>query len=355
MFRTYTDLYEKLFARVPITTVTEAIDLPPEAMGLTPEAMDLTPYYTGTHVSGHTLRNRDMLEVKQEAFIKKSDYLYSDAAILQNVTPRSKENLEEMFAKDDEDTIKLYADFVREAENEYDPDYKPPPLESEIGVFLELYLCSMVKCPICDKKLYKYALPYQPVVDLYCNSKHDINLFQVKSRNVASQSKYFDISNRKIQVGSYKYGEMVHRIKPSDILQNTDEYIRKSLIGYICIEYELDLGNYRIKVSKDTSYIIIPRLDGVLDTINDYYYDYIHIKPPSSHNIIIFNPNNMYIGNFNQIYTNYFNDTIYLGQQYDLGKATTPFILSSNIVARLFHNKYMKYKNKYLELRSNPR
>ena len=336
MYSTYAELYEKLFARVPVSLVKIAPIATPEYT------------YIGTNISGYTLRNREMLKQKRDSFEKKDVYYYSDEAILQNVTPRSRENLVDMFAEDDE-TRALFEDFAREAQD--DVEFKPA-LESQIGVFLELYLCSFVNCPICGSQLYKYALPFQPVVDLYCNSKtHPINLFQVKSRNIASKSKYFDIPKRTIHVGSYRYGEMVHRIKPSDIIPNTDEYILKSLIGYICIEYELDYDNYRIKVSKDTSYIIIPRVDGLLDTINDFYYYYKNIKPPSSHNIIMFNPNNMHIQNFNQIYEDYFNDTIYLGQQYDLDKATTPFRLNSDLPRRLFHNKYMKYKNKYITLR----
>jgi len=334
MYSTYSELYEKLFARVPISLVRLETIATPEYT------------YTGAHVNGYTLRNREMLKQKRDLFEARSGYLYSDEAILQNVTPRSRENLVTMFAKDDE-TRALFEDFAREAQ--YDVEYKPA-LESQIGVFLELYLCSFAKCPICGSQLYKYALPFQPVVDLYCNGNHPIHLFQVKSRNMASQSKYFDIPRGTIHVGSYRYGEMAHRIKPSDINSDPSNTILKSLIGYICIQYELDFDNYKIKVSKDTSYIIIPKVDIVVDSHNDYYYYYISVSP--SRNIISFNPNNMNIQNFNQTYKDNFNETIYLGLQFDLYDSTSPFRLMDRPVIPNFLNKYMKYKNKYLELRN---
>ena len=298
-----------------------------------------------------------------------------DAADMENMKANLKAELEQR--KQAEHPTKK-AKAKAKTETETDPDYRLPPLDREIGIFLEFYLCINLPCPICGGELWKYSNPSQPVIDLYCSNEekpHAVKFFQVKARNKDSTYKYFDIPNNYISVGSYRFGVLVHSIKPSDLIDNekTDSALYRSkdaLIGYICIEFTFNEEKYNITIDRNKSYIIIPNTLLVIspDTLpaDDWYYKYdIDTKtelPNFKNPVIVFNPNTTQYATFNSHYRNFkskpnLGNPIFLGIQFDetiqevkiYSYPPVPFpgLDTSS------KNKYLKYKNKYIKLRDS--
>lgn len=243
--------------------------------------------------------------------------------------------------------------------NQVDDEYIPDP-EKELGVYMENYICSTLYCPICKAKLYKYTLSNQPVVDLYCAGNHLIKFFQVKTKRYGSRipnepiySKYFhiDLINKTnyIHTGSFRYGRYTHSIT----LLDTNLY--HALIGYILIEYNYDdLKPREITILPNKSYVIIPNIVKKNFNVNEFY-SYIAVKElGNTSTIITFNQDNMECNTFSTIYPNLGNK-IDITCQFDLEDIATPIeIYNRSLVAtQLFRNKYLKYKNKYLNLQSN--
>ena len=267
--------------------------------------------------------------------------------------------------------IYLKSDKGMKMELEYNDDDKDyiPPVEKDAGVFMENYICSELECPLCPRKLYKYVLSNQPVVDLYCMGNHPIKYFQVKTTKSGSigpdpdYKDYFhiDLSRRTknyIHTGSYRYGKLSHNIKPSD------KNLWDGLIGYILIEYDYTdtrPNEYILKSNK--SYVIIPNLNKSRYGI-DMFYDYLSIqgtvnpntKKNSESTVITFNQDNMECMTFENLYHMRKSYTINRVCQFDIDSTiSTPDKIheSTRFATRLFRDKYLKYKNKYLELRSN--
>ena len=206
--------------------------------------------------------------------------------ILESLTPTSSYYMKKTLREDD-----IQHDIEIGKNEEDDPLFEYYE-NTEIGVFLEYWLCYNIRCPVCGGELGKFTSPNQAVIDLKCmNSSHDVKYFQVKSTESGKTyigKKYFNLdksnqNNSYIRVGSTKYGYAAHIIKPSDIDKGT-------LIGYICIEYSLGHDRH-IKINKDKSFFVIPNVSSKID---EHYYDYINLMPP----IVKFNLKNNIIKTF---------------------------------------------------------
>ena len=176
-----------------------------------------------------------------------------------------------------------------------DPDYINFDPKS-VGIYLEFWVCVNIPCPGCKHKLYKYANPNMPVVDVRCINPHHNNTmgpiyYQIKATNKGTtylDYKYFSYDKNYISVGSVDYGKICHEITADNI-----DY-RDILIGYICIEYNYtdDILN-TINIDMDKSFILIPNLQFKPTILQKdlTYYRYIRTVPSP---IITFN-NNMVI------------------------------------------------------------
>ena len=171
------------------------------------------------------------------------------------------------------------------------------------GKLIECWIADNMKCPCCEQySLRRYASDIMPVIDLVCinpehNFSHGVKFYQVKASNGAPfmGSKYFDKNTQTIHVGSIRQGHLVHSIKMTD-----DDFNKKILIGYICIEFAEKENTLQINLKK--SFIVCPKYDKTIKQLflsdidnssenetTDYefgelYYKYIN----STHPIIKF-------------------------------------------------------------------
>jgi hypothetical protein len=159
------------------------------------------------------------------------------------------------------------------------------------GKLVECWIADNLPCPCCNQlSLRRYKHDNFPAIDVVCiNEAHDtrtgVLFFQIKASSGAlfMGNSYFDFNENscQISVGSRKYGECIHSIKYSD-----NDYKKKILIGYICIEFTEKDDNLKINIKK--SFFVLPllldsrRLDfaggsGVVGPIsdNDFYYRYL--------------------------------------------------------------------------------
>jgi hypothetical protein len=226
---------------------------------------------------------------------------------IESVSPYTR-NIISLLSK--EDAVKYVADYLKENKTakriQDDIDSNDPEftytLASEVGIFLEYWVCVNIKCPICMGELHKYILTNMPVIDVKCsNEKHTFNMgpkyFQIKASDEDSAllyftlNSFFDQEHGFITVGSRNPGNFSHRVKPSEAIQIRHEDDKKLLIGYICIEYKYYSANKRyIKLNLHKSFILLPKLKIASKILinNDYYYKYIQTitgKPT-----IIYNP-----------------------------------------------------------------
>ncbi len=132
---------------------------------------------------------------------------------------------------------------------------------SGVGSYLELWVCVNIICPGCGHKLYKYANPNMPVVDVRCiNPSHKYGpiYYQIKATQkgvVHAGYKYFSYDDNYVSAGSIKYGYNSHVIKADDYES------RDLLVGYICIEYiYTDPTFNKIIIDMNKSFILIPDL-----------------------------------------------------------------------------------------------
>jgi hypothetical protein len=247
--------------------------------------------------------------------------------------------------------------------------------KSEMGVYLEEWICSNLLCPGCNEgQLYKYVHPNMPVIDVACINplhvlSHGPRYYQIKaSQQSGVGMKYFSripISYSEtgyIKVGSKKYGKFSHEVLV------TEQDDKDLVIGYICISY-IDNKNMTININPNDSFILIPNL--LHNTINTNathhsYYKYLYTNNSTlvsynSHYVMAFSLNEYFdltnssikLKNININYRfDYSNNTITIDQI--LNTQTTPPIPQTPLGAarRSSFEKYMIYKMKYLRLKS---
>ena len=217
-----------------------------------------------------------------------------------------------------------------------------------VGLYLELWVCVNIPCPGCGDKLYKYANPNMPVVDVKCiNPSHDNHMgpiyYQIKATEQGTEYagfKYFSYDEEYICVGSINYGYNCHVIKATNLED------RDLLVGYICIEYKYhDFNSIIIDMNK--SFVLIPNLDfNPHPSQMDWnYYDYILTRPIS---VIKFNNNMIKKFRFSDLYKPL--SIIKLNHYYDVVKVYNeqPPPLDLNMDVQL---KYLIMKTKYLNLK----
>ncbi len=165
---------------------------------------------------------------------------------------------------------------------------------SEMGVYIESWLCANLFCPGCgDKTLYKYSHPNMPVIDVACVNKahvleHGPRYYQIKATQNIGDYKYFTRQpiplspTGYIKVGSKRYGKFSHQA----LVTNDDD--KDLVIGYICIIFKQE-GNMKITINPDESFILIPDL--TLSTKVDEsgaYYKYLYTNKSV---VVCYNPN----------------------------------------------------------------
>ncbi len=269
------------------------------------------------------------------------------------------------------DNIKI--DSIIKKLDSMDDDYSYT-LASEVGNFMELWICANMKCPGCKKgKLFKYISSNMPVIDIRCdNPEHNLLhhgplFYQVKATEKNTNflgTKYFtrqpikDYPSGYIKVGSKKLGQFSHSVSTVESIEN--KYI---VIGYICITYTYSTNRRLINIDLNDSFVVIPNLAFQARTrTNDYYYKYI----PNSLNLsmISFNPDTNIVNvlSFNDLASK---DGYSLGlfKNINLDKkyTTRPYIKPTSATRKLdlsqetmnYQAKYLYYKNKYIKLKYN--
>ena len=244
-------------------------------------------------------------------------------------------------------------------------------LPSEVGNYMELWICVNMRCPGCRVgMLYKYISSNMPVIDVKCfNTEHNLLnhgpcFYQIKAteRNVNFLGKkYFtrkpiqDYPSGYIKVGSKRAGVYSHSITSADTIDN--KYIS---IGYICITYYYLTNKRRINIDLNESFVVIPNLSYYSRTrTNDYYYQYI----PNSLNmpLITYNPNKEIVNvlTFTELinrddYSKGIFKNINLDKQYKTiiyhkpSPATRELTFDDE-----YKEKYLYYKKKYMKLKYN--
>ena len=259
-------------------------------------------------------------------------------SLLSNFSPETQLRLRRDFYIDEQEINKII-----ERDSIDDPLYIHFN-NSHVGIYLELWVCVNIPCPGCGYKLYKYANPGMPVVDVRCiNPAHDHNMgpkyYQIKATQkgaIYAGYQYFSLVKQYICVGSYRFGYNCHVIRADE-----PSISRQLLIGYICIEYNYNNSNH-ITIDMTTSFILRPNLKFTPQNTeqNEWtYYQYASISPNP---IIIFNTYMMDIIRFTNAYT------ISLSNNYDARKVHT-----SDAPQPPAFTKYLIMKKKYLDLKKS--
>ncbi len=246
-------------------------------------------------------------------------------------------------------------------------------ISSEVGNYMELWICANLKCPGCRVgKLFKYISSNMPVIDVRCvNPAHDLLehgpiFYQIKTTEKYTTFlglKYFTrqpINNYPsgyIKVGSKKVGIYSHSITTADSIEN--KFIS---IGYICVTFKYLTNRRRINIDLNDSFVVIPNLNYYSRTRkNSYYYKYI----PNSLNysIISFNPNINIVRvlTFSELaLRDGYVPTIFKNINLDKKYKTIPLTVPTSAYRELifkddddYESKYLYYKNKYLKLKYN--
>lgn len=265
-------------------------------------------------------------------------------------------------SSDDKDKEQLLIDLAKDNEyinqlNDNDPDYLEKLANNRLGFYMEDFVCHHIKCPNCEQKtLRRYIINNMPVVDVICtntnhhNNFNDVYMFQIKI--TVDDNTYFNKKGRYILVGSKKFGYNSHEIYGSDDIQT-----KKLLVGYICLQLNT-IRDSEYKINKTNSFIITPNTNKLN---NVKYYQYSDKIGMFSHSIINWNNDMIIEHNLNNlcdqwsVNTNdvYYNEKIIDNPYNTAGK----FSNKSNIGTKRklqfagYKYKYLKYKNKYLELK----
>jgi hypothetical protein len=293
------------------------------------------------------IKRKELEKIEEFKKSKEKDGLSTQSKnLLSYFSPETQERLARDFHLDDK-AINKYLD---KAEID-DPDYVHFDPKG-VGIYLELWVCVNIPCPGCGKKLYKYANPNMPVVDVRC-----INIFHNKMGPIYYQIKatekdkfyleyrYFSYDKNYISTGSIKYGGICHEIRADDVIS------RDILIGYICIEY-ISIKNDKIIIDMNKSFVLIPNLDFIADVHQKdlTYYKYIRTEPSpivsfeSSYN------NKMVIKKkFSELYEHF--GIISLNTYYDAEK-TYDKEPPAKLTLSEMQYKYLIMKKKYLDLKN---
>jgi hypothetical protein len=264
--------------------------------------------------------------------------------ILEHLSPISKLLMSRLFDKDDKLLEKM-----DEEEEILDKIYTYFE-NKEVGTYMELWVCSNIICPGCKTGiLLKYKSLSQPVVDVMCsNPEHNILIhgpkyYQIKATQkgkTMNGKRYFSMNESYIKVGSRRFGNNAHEIKISD-----DINIKKVLIGYICIEYTRESEDSRIiNIDKKNSFILIPNINHNLIVGEEDKYYYKYIEHSDKFPTVIFNPELFTIIDFSILSILRINSKVNLDDKYDFFESVQK--------SDLFKKKYLKYKMKYLQLKS---
>jgi hypothetical protein len=270
------------------------------------------------------------------------------------LTPGSKTNLLGLISKDTQ-----RVNLITKEQEKLDKLYKQY-YDSELGVFIERWICSKIKCPGCKKgKLLKFVNSSFPVIDVKCDGKnHDIEkhgplYFQIKATNGFAKSglypNYFDFNKDSdksyIKIGSKRFGSLSHSVRVNSPLD-----IKKLLIGYICVHYrtntETKTGSLRLSINFDTSFILIP--DIAKKEVPENYYTYIDGEPST----ITFNKSHFLVAstfaelNLKELFKPIDTNTEFSEIEY-LPESDT----EKEMKRMKMMKKYLKYKMKYLQLK----
>jgi hypothetical protein len=145
---------------------------------------------------------------------------------------------------------------------------------------------------------------------------HGVKFFQIKassgnfmgSSNSSIVTPYFSLHDRTIHTGSYKYGKTIHDISIFD-----GDFIKKILVGYICIDF-VKRDKY-LTINKSRSFFVLPKtkIDNTIkelftqdftemfiehNEVSYNYYSYIDIVHPT----IIFDDKNNDVVTFSERY-----------------------------------------------------
>ena len=204
--------------------------------------------------------------------------------ILSNLSPDSQHRLAREFYLEN---IKHHA-LINQVDD--DPDYYLFNPRAN-GLYLEFWVCANIPCPICGEKLYKYANPNMPAVDVLCihhTLKKGVKYFQIKATQSDARAlgglKYFNFTDgtlNHIFIGSKRFGHNCH------VIIATDDTNRDLLIGYICIEYNMTANN-KIKIDIKNSILLLPNttFEPNIQQNNLTFYSYI-INPVYPNKAII--------------------------------------------------------------------
>ena len=264
--------------------------------------------------------------------------------ILNRLTPISRQRMIKDFNIDDLNILKQES--IQEEIDETFIYFE----NQEVGQFLESWVCFNMRCPGCNGILYKYQSKNMPVVDVKCiNPNHLLNngpkYYQIKATESGTTfrgQKYFSLNEQFIKIGSTRFGKLSHEVKLSDGYNK-----KRILIGYICIEYHY-IGDYKRRINIDThnSFILVPNLTLQPQTSQEaelQYYTYVNDIIPTIRfdnrlfNIIKFRE---YPIEYHNIFKNINIDTHFVERLY-----------TDDIAKNLFYKKYLKYKQKYIELK----
>jgi hypothetical protein len=268
--------------------------------------------------------------------------------LLSYFSPNTQKRLARDFYLDDEAINK----YLGKAEID-DPDYVHFDPKG-VGIYLELWVCVNIPCPGCGSKLYKYANPNMPVVDVRCiNIFHNNNMgpiyYQIKATEkdkIYLGHRYFSYDENYISTGSIKYGRICHEIRADDVVS------KDILIGYICIEYRY-ISDNNIIIDMNKSFVLKPNLHfrPKLSQIYLTYYNYKRFNPPPIVSFKTSFDNKMVVKKkFKELYSPF--GIISLNNYYDAHKTydeepPKKLILSPNQM----QYKYLIMKKKYLDLK----
>lgn len=192
--------------------------------------------------------------------------------LYESISPDKREHFLELLRQDD--------DIINQTINNVEDTPFNQIDGSEMGVYIESWICINLCCPGCSEySLYKYSHPNMPVIDVACvNSSHPFSsgprYYQIKATGNTSHLKYFTRNPVKysptgyIKVGSKRYGHWSHEVSITD----SDED-KELVIGYICISYQ-SLGDMKITIDPEQSFVLIPNLTFTVETPGVSYHKY---------------------------------------------------------------------------------
>lgn len=306
-------------------------------------------HYMNKHILRHLFNNSLYLDVIQ-INVRRSERISNIEKKDYNLSPQSRELLsyfspetQKRLARDfylDELAINKYL----EKQEIDDPNYIYFNA-SGVGTYLELWVCVNILCPGCGHKLYKYANPNMPVVDVRCINTGHVNgpiYYQIKATQqgaVHAGYKYFSYDDNYVSAGSINYGYNCHIIRADDYNS------RDILVGYICIEYNYTDPTFnKIIIDMNSSFILIPNLQFQPNIYqkDSTYYQYLRTTPSA---IIGFNNIMVNKYRFSELYQPF--GIILLSNYYDVVKVY-------NEEPPLFNMqyKYLIMKKKYLDLKN---